>query len=292
MSEQNNQAHDVSAIAKAAWDEAWKLAFGDGLSAGHPLGRSHLDCDTEWADSEVVARIAKLAAPAPSATPAADQGIEFWKRMVSSLAGIIQDAAPIVGKEPGEESAEEIGRLLKQLASASPAALTAPNTKAMVDRFLGWKLPRDFSPDCGVSFTPVRHGDLVSWPIGTNLLSADQARQMFEYVLAIPAPAPAAHPDWQGVRLSDAEWIELFEAALWHSLPMFQRKAAAILSRASSSRAEVERDAARYRWWREWLFKNHGDSSGMELSGTITATELDARIDAQLAAAEAPKEGN
>lgn len=70
MSEQNNHA-DVSAIAKASWDEAWQLAFGDGMSAGHPLGRSHLDCDTEWADSEVVARIAKLAAPAPVAAPAA-----------------------------------------------------------------------------------------------------------------------------------------------------------------------------------------------------------------------------
>jgi len=72
------------------------------------------------------------AAPAPVASPA-DQGAEFWKRMVSCLAGIIQDAAPIVGKEPGEESAEEIGRLLKQRASVSPAALTV--TDAMVYAF-------------------------------------------------------------------------------------------------------------------------------------------------------------
>jgi len=70
MSE-NSQTDDISSIAKAAWDEAWKLAFSDGLSAGHPLGHSSLDCDTEWADSEVVARIAKLVAPAPSASPAA-----------------------------------------------------------------------------------------------------------------------------------------------------------------------------------------------------------------------------
>lgn len=61
---------DVSAIAKAAWDEAWRLAFGDGLSAGHPLGRSYLDCDKEWADSDVVSRIAALTAQSASAQQA------------------------------------------------------------------------------------------------------------------------------------------------------------------------------------------------------------------------------
>ncbi|WP_316150455.1 hypothetical protein [Cupriavidus sp. BIC8F] len=81
---------------------------------------------------EAVLDSAAPATPIASAQQAAvDPGIEFWKRMVSCLAGIIQDSAPIVGKEPGEESAEEIGRLLKQQASAkqappsaAPAALT------------------------------------------------------------------------------------------------------------------------------------------------------------------------
>lgn len=57
----------------------------------------------------------------------------------------------------------------------------------MVDRFLGWKLPDDFCPDAGVSFKrdfnehtnyPMKHE-----PVGTNLLTADQAKAMLEYVL-------------------------------------------------------------------------------------------------------------
>lgn len=52
----------------------------------------------------------------------------------------------------------------------------------MVDRFLGWKLPDDFAPDGGISFTPMDHPLL--WPIGTNLFTADQARAMIKYLLS------------------------------------------------------------------------------------------------------------
>lgn len=61
---------------------------------------------------------------------------------------------------------------------------------AMVGRFLGWKLPADFSPDCGISFKRESDYDHPTFgkrkyePIGTNLLTADQARAMFEYVLS------------------------------------------------------------------------------------------------------------
>lgn len=59
----------------------------------------------------------------------------------------------------------------------------------MVDRFLGWKLPKDFCPDAGISFKPTKpyEGDDYGnswWPIGTNLLTADQARTMIEHMLA------------------------------------------------------------------------------------------------------------
>lgn len=49
----------------------------------------------------------------------------------------------------------------------------------MVDEFLKWRLPEDFSPDAGVVFTkpPNWHW----WPTGTNLLTAVQARAMFEH---------------------------------------------------------------------------------------------------------------
>jgi hypothetical protein len=52
---------------------------------------------------------------------------------------------------------------------------------AIVNRFLSWRLPDDFNPDCGVSFAKPNHP--TSWPVGTNLLTATQTRQMLEYVL-------------------------------------------------------------------------------------------------------------
>jgi hypothetical protein len=54
----------------------------------------------------------------------------------------------------------------------------------MVDRFLCWALPEDFAPDCGISFTPFHpNGTTRFEPVGTNLLTAIQARQMFEHAL-------------------------------------------------------------------------------------------------------------
>lgn len=51
--------------------------------------------------------------------------------------------------------------------------------KNMVDRFLCWKLPRDFAPDCGISFE-----EGAWWPTGTNLLHAGQAKEMIEHLLS------------------------------------------------------------------------------------------------------------
>lgn len=83
-----------------------------------------------------------------------------------------------------------------------------------VNRFLGWKLPNDFSPDCGISFDGRKDDEWnknKTWPIGTNLLSANQARAMFEYVLSSPIAEPdtatqAAKPltDEKILALSDA----------------------------------------------------------------------------------------
>lgn len=63
----------------------------------------------------------------------------------------------------------------------------AINVNKMVDRFLGWKLPHDFSPDAGISFAK-RYNVGTAFernhePIGTNLLNADQAKAMIEHML-------------------------------------------------------------------------------------------------------------
>lgn len=67
-------------------------------------------------------------------------------------------------------------------AIVADTAGTSEVTDEMVSRFLGWRLPDDFLPDCGVSFKPLGHPN--GWPTGTNLFTADQARAMLEHVLA------------------------------------------------------------------------------------------------------------
>ena len=65
----------------------------------------------------------------------------------------------------------------------------SPLVDKMVDRFLGWKLPKDFYPDCGISFKPEsdyehpEFGKTKHEPSGTNLFHAGQAKEMFEYAV-------------------------------------------------------------------------------------------------------------
>ena len=56
-------------------------------------------------------------------------------------------------------------------------------TDEMVNRFLAWRLPSTFRPDGGVSFNLLTTGGSHSWPTGTNLLTATEARAMLEHVL-------------------------------------------------------------------------------------------------------------
>jgi hypothetical protein len=49
----------------------------------------------------------------------------------------------------------------------------------MVNRFLGWKLPENFNPDCGISYQK------IGKPIGTNLFTATQAREMIKHILGV-----------------------------------------------------------------------------------------------------------
>lgn len=61
----------------------------------------------------------------------------------------------------------------------------------MVDRFLCWKLPKDFAPDCGISFDGRQDDELnqnKTWPVGTNLFTAEQAKHMFLHCLGKDCP--------------------------------------------------------------------------------------------------------
>lgn len=79
----------------------------------------------------------------------------------------------------------------------------------MVSRFLCWKLPEDFNPDGGMVFIPTkgRGYDSPHWPSGTNLLTAEQARKMFERVTA-DEPAEGLQPHQQRVVTEKADLDE------------------------------------------------------------------------------------
>lgn len=64
-------------------------------------------------------------------------------------------------------------------------------TNDMVNRFLSWPLPADFNPDGGIRFEQMTQhsalgGHHLNQPIGTNLLNAEQARDMIAHILGIP----------------------------------------------------------------------------------------------------------
>jgi hypothetical protein len=56
--------------------------------------------------------------------------------------------------------------------------------RRMANRFLMWRLPETFGPDCFVRFDREKAKANQSWPVGTNLLTADEARAMIDHMLA------------------------------------------------------------------------------------------------------------
>lgn len=95
------------------------------------------------------------------------------------------------GRKLARAEAEAITRrdvaMAKHKVSYKENAMTEDQIKHMVNRFLGWKLPANFSPDAGISFKadynehtahPAKHE-----PSGTNLFDATQADAMVRYMI-------------------------------------------------------------------------------------------------------------
>ncbi|WP_439399029.1 hypothetical protein ACRQ5Q_16830 [Bradyrhizobium sp. PMVTL-01] len=84
--------------------------------------------------------------------------------------------------------------------------MTEDQIKHMVDRFLGWKLPENFNPDCGISFKRTFNEHTAHpakyEPIGTNLLDAQQAMEMVRHMLE-GLPAGRAQGTLNGAKLGD-----------------------------------------------------------------------------------------
>ena len=53
--------------------------------------------------------------------------------------------------------------------------------KYMAERFLGWRLPDNFSPDGGVKFE--RPANPALWPSGTNVFDYNQAVEMVRHMV-------------------------------------------------------------------------------------------------------------
>lgn len=73
--------------------------------------------------------------------------------------------------------------------------MTDDQIKHMVSRFLMWKLPEHFHPDDGISFDPIAGKDgphpFLRQPSGTNLLDAQQAREMVLHMIeGLPPDRP------------------------------------------------------------------------------------------------------
>jgi hypothetical protein len=84
----------------------------------------------------------------------------------------------------GEINEIVLPREVATMMADAMAAAANPDVrvKQMVDRFLAWKLPENFFPDCGISFDKSKIHP-ASWPTGTNLLDATQATAMVRHML-------------------------------------------------------------------------------------------------------------
>lgn len=69
-------------------------------------------------------------------------------------------------------------------AHPQPLELSRAAVQHAVQRFLSWKLPESFWPDCYIAFNKAL-AQANNWPTGTNLLSAREAQQMLEHMLGL-----------------------------------------------------------------------------------------------------------
>lgn len=123
-------------------------------------------------------------------------------------------------------------QLLATRQSLTAKTLSVPDAKAMACRFMGWRLPDDFAPDCGISFDGRKDDEWnknKTWPVGTNLLTVDQAEQMFRYVLdaladdkpnAVPVERVAEPDDFSQFRAAVADWDDDCDTEVPHHVLM------------------------------------------------------------------------
>lgn len=105
---------------------------------------------------------------------------------MTDRAAIIEECAKVA-----EEWADNsVPARIRALAAVPPAPTSKETTMNdaqithMLDRFLAWRLPKDFRPDNGISYKrPNYSPDVDATPTGTNLFDAEQARTMIRHMV-------------------------------------------------------------------------------------------------------------
>lgn len=102
----------------------------------------------------------------------------------AATADLLREAAALLAQTAAaEEELLDIPSFLRKWPDEKPAAAGVSEERdsidKLVDRFLSWPLPASVNCDLCVTRQDYPHGR-----IGTNLLTADEAKQMLEYLLA------------------------------------------------------------------------------------------------------------
>lgn len=103
-------------------------------------------------------------------------------------------------------------------------------TDEMVQRFLCWRLPDTFAPDCYISFDREglkKMGNGSHWPTGTNLLNDPEARAMLKHVLRDHAAAAAQPEPFTGFKDGNRGGLVVDRGAL-HASPGYKKQVGAL----------------------------------------------------------------
>lgn len=162
---------------------------------------NHLDCGvSELEDACDIAALAVRecsqiqAALKPQPSPAQDDVREAF-----DMNAPMTDFQALRDKQALDDMHEGIPAIMDQLVKKRDAENEAL-AQQLTDRFLWWKLPTDFHPDCGIHFdadAAIKMNPINSKyePVGTNLFSATQAKEMFLWLLRPYSAAAQQHQE-------------------------------------------------------------------------------------------------
>lgn len=115
---------------------------------------------------------------------------------VESAAVSADAIAVLLSENTDIEDSSYVAVQIASLIEAGLAATLDQQVKHMVERFLRWRLPENFNPDCGITFKAIYNehspfGPSKAEPVGTNLFDYIQAEAMVRHMLAgLPVAAP------------------------------------------------------------------------------------------------------